>query len=67
MAHGILCWCLEIMLEKVGVYRINGGIMVPDAAKLRLAIKLFDFAVIITLIIISASLILRVFFIPLFI
>ncbi|WP_243666364.1 hypothetical protein [Vulcanisaeta sp. JCM 16159] len=55
------------MLEKVGVYRINGGIMVPDAAKLRLAIKLFDFAVIITLIIISASLILRVFFIPLFI
>ncbi len=58
---------LGIMLEKVGAYRINDGAPGPDMDKLRLALRLFDASVVITLMITSVILISRVFLVPLFI
>ncbi len=58
---------LNVMLEKVGVYRINNNAQSPSTSTLRSAIKLFDASIIVSLVIILIILIIRVLLLSLFI
>ncbi|WP_229709669.1 cobalamin biosynthesis protein [Vulcanisaeta souniana] len=58
---------LNIILEKVGVYRVNNNAQSPSATSLWLAIKLFDASIIISLAIILITLTIRVLLVSLFI
>ncbi|MGC9152760.1 MAG: cobalamin biosynthesis protein [Vulcanisaeta sp.] len=58
---------LNVVLEKVGRYRINDGAPGPSISTLKLSLKLFDVSVVLSLIFISILLIVRVFLVRFFI
>jgi len=55
---------LNATLEKIGRYRINGGVRRLDTAILRSSIRLFDASTIVALIVVSALLTIRVILFP---